>query len=113
MVPSAPAGRRICFLLRIRPERAQEYRERHAAVWPEMLDALRETGWHNYSIFLAPDGALVGYLECDDFAAAQAAMQQRNVNARWQAEMAEFFELEEGVAPDAAMAPLEEVFHLE
>ena len=40
-------------------------------------------------------------------------MQQRDVNARWQAEMAEFFELEEGVAPDAAMAPLEEIFHLE
>jgi L-rhamnose mutarotase len=112
-VPSAPAGHRICFLLRIRPERAQEYRERHAAVWPEMLEALRETGWHNYSIFLAPEGTLVGYLECDDFAAAQAAMRERDVNARWQAEMAEFFQLEEGVAPDAAMAPLEEIFHLD
>ena len=78
-----------------------------------MLDALRETGWHNYSIFLAPDGTLVGYLECDDFAAAQAAMRERDVNARWQAEMAEFFQLEEGVAPDAAMAPLVEIFHLE
>jgi L-rhamnose mutarotase len=39
-VSSAPAGRRICFLLRVRPERAQEYRERHAAVWPEMLPAM-------------------------------------------------------------------------
>lgn len=108
-----PAGRRICFLLRIRPERAQEYRERHAAVWPEMLRSLRETGWRNYSIFLRDDGTLVGYLECDDFAAAQAAMHEREVNARWQAEMAEFFELGEGVAPDAAMAPLEEIFHLD
>jgi L-rhamnose mutarotase len=112
-VSSAPAGRRICFLLRIRPERAQEYRERHAAVWPEMLEALRDTGWRNYSIFLREDGTLVGYLECDDFAAAQAAMQERDVNARWQAEMAPFFELEDGVAPDAAMAPLAEIFHLD
>jgi L-rhamnose mutarotase len=54
-VSSAPAGRRICFLLRIRPERAQEYRRRHAAVSPEMLEALRETGWRNYSIFLSED----------------------------------------------------------
>jgi L-rhamnose mutarotase len=112
-VSSAPAGHRICFLLRIRPERAQEYRRRHAAVWPEMLDALRETGWRNYSIFLRDDGTLVGYLECDDFAAAQAGMQAREVNERWQAEMAPFFELEEGVAPDAAMMPLQEIFHLE
>ena len=110
---SAPAGHRICFLLRVRPERAQEYRQRHAAVWPEMLEALRETGWRNYSIFLREDGTLVGYLECDDFAAAQAAMQEREVNTRWQAEMAPFFELEEGLAPDAAMAPLAEIFHLD
>ena len=40
-------------------------------------------------------------------------MQDREVNARWQAEMAEFFQLDEGVAPDAAMAPLEEIFHFE
>jgi L-rhamnose mutarotase len=112
-VSSAPAGHRICFLLRVRPERAQEYRERHAAVWPEMLDALRRTGWRNYSIFLREDGTLVGYLECDDFAAAQAAMQDTEVNARWQAEMAPFFEIEEGVAPDAAMTPLAEIFHLD
>ena len=64
-----------------------------------MLEALRETGWRNYSIFLDDDGTLVGYLECEDFEAVQAAMQEREVNARWQAEMAPFFELEAGVAP--------------
>ncbi len=37
----------------------------------------------------------------------------KDVNARWQAEMAPFFQLEEGVAPDAAMTPLEEIFHLD
>ena len=104
---------RICFLLRVRPERAAEYRERHAAVWPEMLEALRETGWRNYSLFLREDGQLVGYLECEDFAACVAAMQERGVNARWQAEMAEFFELAEGGAADTAMAPLEQIFHLD
>ena len=107
------AARRVCFVLRVRPDRAQEYRERHAEVWPEMLEALRETGWRNYSIFLRDDGLLVGYLECDDFAAAVAAMNDTGVNARWQAEMAPFFELEPGVAPDAAMTPLAEIFHLD
>ena len=52
-----------------------------------MLAALRDTGWRIYSLFLRPDGLLVGYLECDDFAAAQHAMEQTDVNARWQAEM--------------------------
>jgi L-rhamnose mutarotase len=107
------AARRVCFLLRVRPDRAQEYRERHAEVWPEMLEALRGTGWRNYSIFLRDDGLLIGYLECDDFAASVAAMNATAVNARWQAEMAPFFELAPGVAPDAAMTPLAEIFHLD
>lgn len=64
---------RVCFLLKVRADRLDEYRERHAAVWPEMLDALSATGWHNYSLFLREDGLLVGYLETEDFAAAQAA----------------------------------------
>jgi L-rhamnose mutarotase len=74
-----------------------------------MLAALREAGWSNYSLFLSPDGLLVGYLETDDFEAAQAAMERTDVNARWQAEMAEFFE--QG-RPDHAMERLEEIFHL-
>jgi L-rhamnose mutarotase len=109
----ASASGRICFLLQVRPERAQEYRERHAAVWPEMREALRRAGWSNYSLFLRDDGLLVGYLECEDFSAAQAAMQNEEVNARWQSEMAPYFELSETAAPDAAMIPLPEIFHLD
>ena len=63
---------RYCFQLQVKPARVDEYRERHAAVWPEMLRALADTGWHNYSLFLRPDGLLIGYLETDDLAAAQA-----------------------------------------
>ncbi|MCG5212277.1 L-rhamnose mutarotase [Streptosporangium sp. KLBMP 9127] len=104
--------RRVCFLLKVRPDRLEEYRARHENVWPEMRDALRETGWHNYSLFLREDGLLVGYLETDDFEAAKEAMARTGVNARWQAEMAPFFEELAG-RPDEGMRPLSEVFHLE
>ncbi len=103
---------RVCFLLRVRPDRLDEYTARHREVWPEMLDALQTAGWRNYSLFLRDDGLLVGYLETDDFAAAQAAMEQTDVNARWQAEMAPFFELPGGERPDTALRRLQEVFHL-
>ncbi|MEZ4663650.1 MAG: L-rhamnose mutarotase [Caldilineaceae bacterium] len=53
---------RACFLLKVKPERLDEYKERHQNVWPDMLAALSETGWHNYS-FLREDGLLVGYFE--------------------------------------------------
>jgi L-rhamnose mutarotase len=105
--------RRYCFVLQVRPDRIDEYRERHRHVWPEMLAALRDTGWRNYSLHLRGDGLLVGYVETDDLAAAQAAMAGTDVNARWQAEMAPFFTDLDGRRPDEGFLVLEEVFHLE
>ena len=104
---------RVCFLLKVKPERLEEYKLRHAAVWPDMLQALRETGWQNYSLYLRDDGLLVGYLETPDFEAARKGMAEREVNARWQREMGSFFEALEGRRPDEGMLPLEEVFHLD
>ncbi len=93
-------------MLQIKPERLEEYKWRHSSVWPEMLNALRETGWSNYSLFLRDDGMLVGYLETESF-------ERREVNERWQREMAGFFVQPAGLLPDRAMQPLEEVFHLD
>lgn len=104
---------RVCFLLKVRAAMLDEYKARHASVWPEMLEALRQTGWRNYSLFLRPDGLLIGYLETDDFARSCAAMQEQGVNARWQAQMAPFFEALDGRGPDECMVPLEEIFHLD
>jgi L-rhamnose mutarotase len=104
--------KRICFVLQVKPDRLEEYKRRHRAVWPEMLNALRETGWTNYSLFLREDGLLVGYLETEDFEGARAGMASREVNDRWQSEMKDFFLQPQGLTPDRAMRPLEEVFHL-
>ena len=104
--------RRYCFLLQVRPELLDEYAARHAAVWPEMLRALRDAGWTNYSLFARDDGLLVGYVEAESLERAQAAMAGTEVNARWQAEMAPFFVALDG-RPDEGFVLLEEVFHLE
>ena len=103
---------RVCFLLKVRPEKLTEYKERHKTVWPDMLQALRETGWHNYSLFLREDGLLVGYFETPDLQAALAGMAKREVNLRWQRDMAPFFVNLEGRRPDEGFLRLEEVFHL-
>ena len=104
---------RYCFQLQVRPDRLGEYKERHRAVWPDMLAALRDTGWRNYSLFLRDDGLLIGHVEADDLQAAQAAMAATEVNARWQAEMAPFFADLGGAAPDEGFPVLPEIFHLE
>jgi L-rhamnose mutarotase len=87
--------RRVCFTLEVKPERLEEYRRRHAQVWPDMLVALRD------------DGLLVGTLLTDDLAAAQAAMDATEVSARWEAQMAEFF------IHGRHLVVLDEVFNLE
>ena len=104
---------RYCFLLQVRPELLAEYRQRHAAVWPEMLQALRDTGWRSYSIFARPGGLIVGYVEADDLAAAQDAMAATEVNRRWQQEMSAYFIGLDGRGPDESFELLDEVFNLE
>jgi L-rhamnose mutarotase len=104
---------RVCFQLQVKRDRIDEYVRRHAEVWPEMLRALEATGWHNYSLFLRDDGLLIGYFETPSLAEAVAGMSAKEVNARWQAEMAEFFEDLDGARPDTGFLRLNEVFHLE
>lgn len=104
---------RVCFQLQVKPERLKEYTARHRAVWPEMLQALKRSGWHNYSLFLREDGLLIGYVEVESLAAAQAAMDAEDINAAWQEQMGEFFIDLHGARPDTGFLELQEVFHLE
>ncbi len=103
---------RVCFQLQVDAARLDEYRERHAAVWPGMLRAIEASGRHNYSLFLRADGLLIGYYETDDDVASQAALEADPRTAAWEAEMAEFFVALDG-RPDQGAPRLAEVFHLE
>ena len=99
--------RRVAFLFRVKPEKLTEYKEQHRAVWPEMLDAHRRTGWHNYSLFASPDGLVFGYFETpESFRAALDGMEAEEVNTRWDEFMEPYLE-------SLALEELEEVFHLE
>jgi L-rhamnose mutarotase len=105
-------AQRVCFQLQVKPDRIEAYREAHAAVWPDMLEALHETGWHNYSIFLRPDGLVIGYFETEDLQASLDGMAKTEVNARWQAAMADNF-VDLDVPADQAFFYLPEVFNLD
>ncbi len=105
--------KRIGFILKVRQDLIEEYSRRHREVWPEMLKALNRNGWHNYSLFMRADGTLFGYFETPvSFAEALERMSIEEVNARWQIEMAPFFEGTGGPA-DEKMEELIEVFHLD
>src|SRR5690606_29008439 len=97
---------RVCFLLKVKQDKIEEYRGRQQEVWPEMLDALRDTGGDRYSRCLAGDGLLVAYVGTPDLQAARDGMANREVNERWQNEMAPFFESLDGRHADESMIPL-------
>jgi L-rhamnose mutarotase len=102
-------SQRSAFVLRVRPDKIDEYVAAHRNVWPELLDALRAAGIRNYTIF-RNGNEMFGYFEADDLEAAGAYMAEQDVNSRWQDAMAEL--LDERV-PDAGPPPLEEVFRLD
>jgi len=102
---------RICFQLHVKDGHLDSYRASHAAVWPEMLEALDSTGWRNYSIFTRGDGLVIGFFETDDLDASLRGMALTEVNARWQAAMADHFE-ESALPADQAFEYLPEAFNL-
>jgi L-rhamnose mutarotase len=106
--------KRVGFLLKVRPEKIEEYKKVHQNVWLEMKEALSRTGWHNYSLFMREDGLLFGYFETpQDFQTALDGMEKEAINEKWQAAMAPFFEALGGKRADESMLEIEEVFHLD
>ncbi len=106
--------KRVGFMLKVKKDKIDEYKEHHKNVWPEMLDALRRTGWHNYSLFMSEDGLLFGYFEAEEsFQASLGGMSKEAINAKWQEFMAPYFENLGGAHADESMIELEEVFHLD
>ena len=106
--------KRVGFLLKVKQEKIEEYKQHHNAVWQEMLTALSRTGWHNYSLFMRDDGLLFGYFETEhSFQEALAGMAKEEINAKWQEFMAPYFEGLGSTHADENMLELEEVFHLD
>ncbi|QPC82923.1 L-rhamnose mutarotase [Phototrophicus methaneseepsis] len=106
--------KRVGFILKVKQDLIDEYKEHHRNVWPEMKEALSACGWKNYSLFMREDGTIFGYFETQEsLEAAIACMEGTDVNERWQAAMAPYFEIPEGARPDQTMMEIEEVFHID
>jgi L-rhamnose mutarotase len=104
---------KVCFQLRLKKDRIAEYRKRHAEVWPDMLREIAASGRHNYSLFLNPDGLVIGYFETESLEASQAYLDASEVAGRWEKEAAAFFEDLGDVRPDQGTVLLPEIFNLE
>ena len=106
--------KRVGFLLKVKESMMDEYKQHHEHVWAEMQEALRRSGWHNYTLFMRGDGLIFGYFETPvDFQTALDQIAQEDVNPRWNAFMEPYFENLGGQLVDESMLELEEYFHLD
>jgi L-rhamnose mutarotase len=106
--------KRVGFILKVRKDKIPEYKKHHEAVWPEMKEALRRTGWHNYTLFMRDDGLVFGYFEApESLQASVAAMAKEDVNLQWQRFMAPYFEEPGESRADETLLELTEYFHID
>lgn len=109
-IETGEAFERVAFRMRLHAGRAEEYRRRHDAIWPELVALLRAAGVHDYAIYLDPEtNALFAVMErrCDH---AMDALPAEPVMRRWWAMMADIMETEAGEAPVAV--PLQPMFRM-
>lgn len=112
--PAAPKPVRYGCVIRVRPERFEEYKREHAAVWPGVLATITKCHIRNYSIY-HKDGFLFGYYEYygSDHAADMKVMAADPTTQRWWALMEPMQDPLETRAPGEWWARMEEVFHLD
>jgi L-rhamnose mutarotase len=102
---------RLCFTFEIRPGTEAEYKQRHDDIWPELVAAIKDAGFANYSLFRRGT-QIVAYAECEpDVATAFAKLGPTDVNRRW----AEWFEdvIVSLTDENGDLYRVEEVWHLD
>ena len=99
-------------VIKLKPEKAQEYIRHHAAVWPGVLKMIKECNISNYSIFFK-DNMLFAYFEytANNFEADMAKMAQDKETQRWWDTVKPLMEPIENRKTGEFWADMEEVFH--
>ena len=106
--------KRYGSVIGIRPEKLEEYKQLHAAVWPKVLEQIRRSHIRNYSIYLRePENLLFSYFEyCgSDFEGDMSRMAEDPETQSWWAVCTPCQEPLASRKPNEHWAAMEEVFH--
>jgi L-rhamnose mutarotase len=98
----------------VKPEAFERYKVYHSAVWPEVLDMIKQCNMQNYSIF-HKDNMLYAYFEYtgNDFASDMAKMAEHPKTQEWWSIM-EPMQAPVGTRKKGEWwADMDEVFHLD
>jgi L-rhamnose mutarotase len=101
---------RVAFKMKLFAGFEQEYKKRHAEIWPELSALLKGAGITDYSIFLDEEtNTLIGILSVTD-KAKMDALPANAIMQKWWAYMSEIMESNPDNSP--VSTSLKEVFYL-
>ena len=110
---------RYGMVIGVEPDKIEEYKKLHAAVWPDVLAMIRQCNIRNYSIYLRTlEGGgtyLFSYFEYvgDDFNADMAKMAADPTTQRWWSFCQPCQRPLSNRDPNEWWANMEEVFHVD
>jgi L-rhamnose mutarotase len=101
---------RIAFRMKLHPGREAEYEKRHDEIFPELVEALKDAGVSDYSIWLDPeDHHLFGILTRSDNHELNE-LPDTEIMKRWWAFMCDIMDSHPNSAP--VQVTLKRVFYL-
>lgn len=96
----------------LKPGCEEEYARRHAAIWPELKQMIKDSGVSNYSIFWDKEtNLLFAYQECSKETNSQDTDNVDAITQKWWDMMADIMDTNKDNSP--VSIPLEELFHMD
>lgn len=95
----------IALHTRLKPGAAEAYTAAHAEIPTELVDALKDSGVHNWRIWRSGQ-ELFHLVEVDDYKAMRHGLARLPVNVEWQARMAGLLEIEDDYTGTDSGIPL-------
>jgi L-rhamnose mutarotase len=102
---------RIALHTRVRADRIDQYEAAHRAVPAGLAEAIRAGGAQHWTIWRSGTD-LFHVIECEDYAALLAYLNEQPVNVAWQARMAELLDVVHDYSAGGAAAALPVVWEL-
>lgn len=102
--------KRLAFKMKMKPGMKEEYKRRHAAIWPEIADLIRRSGVSEYSIFLDEETNTLFALQYLSGEQGSQDLGAFDIQQKWWDYMADLMEVNPDNSP--VSIPLEEMFYL-
>jgi L-rhamnose mutarotase len=103
--------KKFAFKMKLLPGFKEEYARRHAAIWPELKELLKQTGVRDYTIFLDEETNTLFAVQLQEGKSSSQDLGSNPIVQKWWKYMADIMETNKDYSPISI--PLEQLFHMD